>query len=390
MTTAREIRIIELPDIEKCLEFSMQNTFSTHPRAQLKCEVGGLDVLRTLKKKELLLHVVNQTTQERIFTGLIENASVKEEALQYYVLTLTLVGVSKLMDVDSKSKSFQNVLSQYADIIKKVSNVYSQVTLDVSIENDSQIGRPLIQYKETDWEFIKRVASRKQEPVFVDETQSKGYVYVGSKQGRDGGNELTETTYSEGSDGRFYSGDGYYQDKNLGEFLYYQVDSLTEYKLGERLLFNNHNVTVYEKRANLIDEELVYTYKLVFESYIKQAPIYQNLFSGASILGDIVDARGETMKLSLHLKDEEPGAEQYYYSWKPEAGNMMYCMPQKGTTVSLYFPGKDEQEAIAINCIWKGKNSGSQEYYNPSTKTFCTEDNKNMIIDSEAIVKENC
>lgn len=29
----------------------------------------------------------------------------------------------------------------------------------------------------------------------------------------------------------------------------------------------------------------------------------------------------------------------------------MYCMPEKGTTVSLYFPNEDERNAIAVNCI---------------------------------------
>ena len=29
----------------------------------------------------------------------------------------------------------------------------------------------------------------------------------------------------------------------------------------------------------------------------------------------------------------------------------MYCMPEKGTTVSLYFPDEDERNAIAVSCI---------------------------------------
>ena len=54
---------------------------------------------------------------------------------------------------------------------------------------------------------------------------------------------------------------------------------------------------------------------------------------------------------------------------------MLYNMPQKGTTVSLYMPNHDEREAIIINSI---RQNTSQDMTDPSKRTFTTEHGKKL------------
>lgn len=56
---------------------------------------------------------------------------------------------------------------------------------------------------------------------------------------------------------------------------------------------------------------------------------------------------------------------------------MMYCMPQVGTRVSLYFPNYDEQAAIAVNCV-RTNGSSCARMSDPSRRSFVTEHGKEM------------
>ena len=56
---------------------------------------------------------------------------------------------------------------------------------------------------------------------------------------------------------------------------------------------------------------------------------------------------------------------------------MMYCMPQVGTRVSLYFPNCDEQAAIAVNCV-RTNGSSCARMSDPSKRSFVTEHGKEM------------
>ena len=73
------------------------------------------------------------------------------------------------MDIEKTYRSYQNVSETRTDIIKKVVNRTQGVYVSNSLENDEAIGTPILQYNETDWEYIKRLASKCNVPVIVDE-----------------------------------------------------------------------------------------------------------------------------------------------------------------------------------------------------------------------------
>ena len=55
----------------------------------------------------------------------------------------------------------------------------------------------------------------------------------------------------------------------------------------------------------------------------------------------------------------------------------MYCMPQVGTQVSLYIPGWDEQEAMAIHCV-RTNGDSCERMSDPSRRSFVSEHGKEL------------
>ena len=171
MATSSEIAVREISGITKILQYEMHNEMSVHPTAKLICEVNQAFRLEQLADVDRKIHIERRDTGENLFTGYVEDASLEERQLGYFVLELMLIGTSILLDKENRYCSYQQVSQTHQKLIE---NILSKQADDVGCRcvfaEDRAIGKPLIQYEETDWSFMKRVASRIKEPVFTDET----------------------------------------------------------------------------------------------------------------------------------------------------------------------------------------------------------------------------
>lgn len=384
MITSGEIVVRGYSEITKVLQCEMHNEMSMHPRARLICEVPKDIRMLELTKGDSQINIEKSGTKEIIFAGYVEEIELAERQLGYYVLDLQLIGGSILLDQEKRYRSYQDVSLMHKDVIEKVALDTPNVILYSELMEDKAISKPLIQFGESDWEFIKRVASRLNEPSYVDETKSSPRIYVGRNSGYNVGRDIDAKLVSEGIDARCYHFNELAKKNGKAVYYFYKLCGKENYCIGEKVTYKGNEFYIYAKDIILEQEELLYTYTIVREGYLKIPPLYNPKLTGASILGEIKKVNGESMELALHLKDEVDGSVYYAYDWKPEVGNLMYCMPKKGTIVSLYFPSHDEQEAYAVNCIRKLQ--GEKEYvFDEATKTFLTENCKLMALAPSAL-----
>lgn len=385
MATSSEIAVREISGITKILQYEMHNEMSVHPTAKLICEVNQTFRLEQLADVDRQIHIERMDTGENIFTGYVEDASLEERQPGYFVLELMLIGTSIVLDKENRYCSYQQVSQTHQKLIE---NILSKQADDVGCRcvfaEDRAIGKPLIQYEETDWSFMKRVASRIKEPVFTDETVLSPYLYLGSSSGCGTGREMDARCISEGMDARFHRLGELAQEYGRLGYYFYKLSGRENYYLGEKVVYNGSEFYICEKVAKLEQEELIYTYVLAKESFMKIPPMFNPKLTGMSVLGTIQKVSGETMELSLQLKDEQDSTSYYAYDWRPEVGNLMYCMPKVGTVVSLYFPSQDEQDAYAVNCVRKIKTQ-KEQLFDETTKSFLTEQGKLMALSTSAL-----
>ena len=67
----------------------------------------------------------------------------------------------------------------------------------------------------------------------------------------------------------------------------------------------------------------------------------------------------------------------YFFLWKPETGNLMYCMPEIGTKVYLNVTERDEGNAHAVSCI-RLNGSLCPDTQVPDKRFFSNEFGKNI------------
>lgn len=297
--------------------------------------------------------------EEILFHGVINNLK-QSIAGGILFVEITVESASKELDRDQESCSYQNISMSYADIARETTeNAGGKIICTAGKEE--QIRMPYIQYQETAWEFLKRIASHLNQCVIADVISGKPALWFGMRLGK----EINEINVVNMNVSIFRK----YENSTVNyPVINYSVHSTKNFSLGDYISINGVPYLLSNKKAEFKKGELVFYYIFVQKNNIGLTKIYNTRFTGLSLLATVEKVERESIYVSFDI-DRKAGA--YPYLWKTESGNSLYCMPEIGTTVTLYFPGPNENEAFGVRCLnrnWKRQDK-EKEY---SYKTFDT------------------
>ncbi|MBD5135752.1 MAG: TNT domain-containing protein [Lachnospiraceae bacterium] len=353
-------------------------------------EGRGENLLKSMENKMITIKSKAKDNTGILFKGYMESCMVRPqidgETVEIGLVTATVKADDKL-----KSCSFQKEKMKYSEIIDMTAAECKGVCryYDSGIKSKT-ILKPVIRYKETGWEFIKRMASRHWMQVIPDETADKPVFTVGLKQeGSAPERGFFQKEYIDFMDV------GAYIERKLKEedcsasaedYKGIKARSFNNYKIGMSSSFRRKNMVICAKRAEMEGAQIVFTYVLGSKELYAPEPKYNMNLHGRCLEGKVVKCENETVKMQLDIdvksESEKPESELYRFNWQPETGNLMYCMPEKDTVVSLYVGGVDEGEAIVINSLRKDK---GRDIDDPEKRYLTSLDKKRMFIKKKEI-----
>lgn len=82
-----------------------------------------------------------------------------------------------MMDIRPKRRSFQKTEDSYNNLFSHVTSSYTDAEVIDEASHGAAIGELLVQYNETDWAFVKRIASRLH-AALIPITMQQGLKYV--------------------------------------------------------------------------------------------------------------------------------------------------------------------------------------------------------------------
>ncbi len=349
--------------IRSISEFSMREYPGEHSRAVVTGVVPnsgstGLEFEGTIGNS--LVEIYAEGEHLPLYSGIVQSAQAKEEN-GLRLIHLDLASGSILLDMEKKSRSYQNVGMTYGKVIDEALAPWNTTAIYPSNMGGTAIGFPVIQYQETDWEFVKRMASRFALSPYPEPSIGGSKMYVGIPKT---GNicELEADEYAVGIDERFYALGGEGAGYNRSQFLCYEVKSLENHRVGDKARFLGEEKYICAKRGSVIHGQMEFTYTLASPAWAGARRQGNRNFSGLSLLGTVSSCSNETVQLKLDIDQGKPEQKLYPFNWVPATGNMMYMMPRKGTRVSLYFKGDEETSAVAVNCIRSGGGCAKSDY----------------------------
>lgn len=291
-----------------------------------------------------IVHKDEKKKETLLFAGVLKTLKVCEEGGAYRV-EMHLCGITQVMDYVMYLTDYQNKSKTSDGLIRQLMKGYESVGYSIQAAPFT-IDHFLMQYEETDYTFIKRMLSEKQEPVFTRMKGKQGQIFFGNpKESKGKHTELTE------------------YEIRFGEFLTYIVELDEFLDLGEAVKLQDKKLYVYELEQTMKDGRYRNRYVLCDRNNFTQRHYYNRELTGISLDGTITARQRDKVQIQLNATGETPQEERRWFSYASPAassdGSGWYCMPEEGEEIRLFFPTEDEEDAYVISAIKSGGSGGS-------------------------------
>ena len=369
--------------VEGIVEMKVEQALNQHAAMYLKGiipkENGDLGVMDTDDST-----VITVSDQDGvIFSGLVQDIRASFEGQVYY-LEVWAVSFSIKADTDVISRSFQDAGMNYQQIGDLMAGENS---LSMSMEASSlSVNHLLLQYQETNWEFLKRIASHNQSVLLPSVEDEK--FYFGIPKGNQKGS-LLSYRFSVGKNIRRYrrhSGSGV--DVSPADSLEYIVtadDSVLS--IGDMVDYGGNTLFVREAQIHLADAVLTCRYVLCPENGLKVPTAYNQHITGLTLTGQVLEVNNDTVKVLLCVDESQDTATAYAFPYitpySAENHTGLYLMPEVGDVVNIQFPTEDESLAVALSSY---RQADSDRTGDPNVKYLRTPHDKEIRISEDEIL----
>lgn len=307
-----------------------------------------------------------------LFQGMAQDVKVK--ALQgVYYMEVYAISHSYLWDVGKKSRTFQNKKMSYKELIQQVASGYKDAMIEDEASKGAKTGQLLVQYEETDWEFLKRLASHFHTGLVSDIYLGRPACYFGAPH--NGKLSIDVMDYGVKQDIARYlklSKNGV-EGLQEQDFIYYEVETNQPASIGDTVQFQGQTFYVYRILGHMEKGIFRYGLTLTTQKGMSQPRQQHERIAGGSLSGRIAEIQNDRVKVSLEIDEisgHSPGELCFFpYStiYSSKDGSGWYCMPEIGDQVRIYFPDGIEEHSYAISSVheavdpslMKGMGSGS-------------------------------
>ncbi|HIT86328.1 MAG TPA: hypothetical protein IAB62_00780 [Candidatus Coprocola pullicola] len=341
--------LIEFPEsIMKIEKLQIIEELNEHGLA-----IASLTVLS--KKEYRFIDELSQRTilkifldKKCIFCGVLSSIVTKKTGQVYYV-KLNIKSTTFLLDIKPVRRSFQNKQNSFQNLFHTVvtSEMPEAVVFDYA-SNDCIQEEPVIQYNETNWQFLLRMASKLKSKVIVNVKSEIPHISVGTFPGE----VYEEPTHSfeiVRENDVFLKSELNYGGWKEEDTIYFKLKSTNQYELSDTMIYENITLKIAKKETFIEKGLVLFIYYIVKENGLQALPLVNHSILGVSIAGKVIAVKNDRVKVHLCIDKEQSVEEAYWYpvetNYTSEGQTGFYCMPQIGDEVNLYIPNEYMENA---------------------------------------------
>ena len=338
---------------------------------------------------------VNQLSQAGasipLFKGVILGVKVSTVRGIYFI-EVEAASNSYQLDIKKKNCSYQDKDMTYTSLFKLISPFYPGLDIIDEATKGEKLDKFTLQYRETDWQFLKRLASRFNTGLVPAATFDKPKFHFGVPAGNAKGKleDYHYTTRKKLADYLLYTENG---NDGMGEhdFLYYEVETDKVLAIGDYVTFQEQTLYVCEAYTSMKDGLLKHIYTLSTKNGMNKSEVFNDAISGVSLEGKVLEVAKDHIKVHLAIDEKQDKAKAHWFlyatAYTAEGHSGWYCMPEINDFVHVYFPSHYEEEGIASSSIRKDlEKSATNKVDDPSTKYYRTAFGKEIKMSPTEIV----
>jgi len=289
-----------------------------------------------------------------LFSGIIADMEITNvNGLK--VLDLKLISPTRLMDLVEHTRTYQDASLDYLDLLSSLGN-YPNYSFTMRVGEGAEIGDLITQFKETDWEFVKRLASHHNSVVIPDYISGGVGYYFGIP-------ETPSNIVVDPSHYRVFKGIGEYINKNRNQVsgmmendsLYYIVRDKEIYRMGEKVRFKDKNLRVFGIHSVLEGQFLQNYYTLKTDAGFNSKKTFNFGLVGTSLSCIVTGVQKDLVQVHIHEAEGDYGSGTKWFAfstvYSSPDGTGWYAMPERGDELRLYFPSEHESQAYTISAV---------------------------------------
>lgn len=382
-------------------EFVLDENINEHQKLEIQLEMDDeqrKNLERVIEKEDVEIEIeltnADKDIKRKVFSGIVDYFEILDYGSYGCRILMRAFSKSVLFDRknEKKYRVFQDRNLMFSDIIDEINKDYDDKKLEIKCSDiaKKQIGSLIVQFDETDWEFLVRLASQLKTGMFVIE---QGVILFGIV-------EMGEIK----KENKYFSDYSLVRDyKNL----YYKVQSNKVINLGDTVSIsentvenegndkdfsgNRGNFSVLKTKIFLKDFILKSEFLAtdmssyhIFRKYnekIKGCRIEANVervFEDGGIAKMEVRFAEGLKKIVQERSNDESNDKAYddygikrfplsYQTFYSQTNTGFFCTPEVNDNVEVYFPNEDERFA---KVSWAINNKGNGRFSDYTKRNF--------------------
>ncbi|WP_019635402.1 restriction endonuclease fold toxin [Paenibacillus fonticola] len=318
-------------------------------------EQGAAWIGQTMDQEPIVIRQLDEQGQSvrTLFHGMITRLSI-HCVRGVYTFELEAASHSYQLDVKLKNRSYQEPQRTYDDLVTALVRKYKYGDAIDTVTDGAKLDTFLLQYQETDWAFLKRLASRFGSVLVPEVTAASPKIFFGLPVGKLHKLERNvfyrvRKTFHELAAGN--------PGEPAGSYVTYTIESLEYYALGDVIdlpIGQGKELVVVRAETRLEDGMLRTRYDLQAEQEIRYARVENDQITGVSLLGKVLHIEQDRVQLQLNIDPEQHPAACWFpvaTRYVADAHSGWYDMPEIGDQVELYIPTNREQDAYVTDAL---------------------------------------
>lgn len=284
-----------------------------------------------------------------LFHGIVTDFSFSHDS-RGTTMYLALASGTVLMDMEPHFRVFQNENALCASIHEGITGAYPDGRATCTEGGSDRTRGILIQYRETDWEFLKRMAAASGRCLVPDALQ-KGVRYtVGLPEGT--GRDIPADHIRTRLDMREY------MEKTRGGMTWLCTGDMPELvitdreicRIGDRMSYQGREYHICRIETAYRGGECLHTYHLRRKEALSPLPVPHGSITGCSFDASVTGVQRDRVQVEI-AGDEwnaRDGKAWFLYAtvYSSPDGTGWYCMPEPGDSVRLHVPESEEDSFV--------------------------------------------
>ena len=327
-----------------------------------------------------------------LFYGIIDQIRMEREGADR-LLYLNARDATRQMDIERRSRAFQNPQMTVSQLVEEVMAAYPDADYKIHVA-DEPIGQLVIQYEETDWEFLKRFFSKYHVQLYPDTSYPVVRFQAGLSPAPEPWN-WDDLPYELSQDFNWLEKmkQNGFAELLASQSVSYRLESYDIAVPGSQMTYKGNSWYLASVRRYLLDGNLRHSYCLKQPEGLYAVPYFNQRMTGISIDGTVSATERDRVQVTMEIDAGSDGTNHYWFPFSTVAsssdGSGWYCMPEQGESVRVFFPVDDEKEGYVITSI-KGHEpeagNAADPMGNPAVRSIATQQNNQVQFTESGVV----